>query len=179
MIRALGLCVAMSGLVVAGCAHAPRTATGRSSLEAEANNTLAMMTARDPSLQPLMEQAAGYVVFPAVSQGGFIVGGAGGRGVVYEQGRPVGFAELSQASVGAQVGGQKFAELIIVRDPNTLARMKAGTFDFGGQASATAIRSGTAAATQFGDNGVAVFIQPEGGAMLNLSLTGQRIKFTG
>ena len=61
---------------------------------------------------------------------------AGGRGVIYEQGRQVGFAKLSEASVGAQVGGQKFAELVIVRDQFTLDKLKAGTFDFGAQAQA-------------------------------------------
>jgi lipid-binding SYLF domain-containing protein len=167
------------GCLVLGCASAPKTTEQRSALNTEADQTINLMVAADPSLRPLLDQAAGYVVFPDVKQGGFVVGGAGGKGVLYERGRPVGFAELSQASVGAQVGGQKYAELIILRDQAALDRMKASNFDFGGQASAVAIKSGAGSSATFGESGAAVFIKPKGGAMLNVSVTGQKIRFTG
>jgi lipid-binding SYLF domain-containing protein len=165
--------------IVAGCATAPKTKSERMSLQAAAENTVADMRSRDPSLQMVMDRAAGYIVFPSVAQGGFIVGGASGNGVIYEGGRMVGFAQLSRGSLGLQAGGQKLAELIVVRDPQTLERIRAGSFDFGGQASAVALRSGAAGTTSFSNNGVAVFVDTKGGAMLNLSLTGQRIRVTG
>jgi lipid-binding SYLF domain-containing protein len=161
-----------------GCASAPKTTAQRNIIRSDADQALATMTAADPSLRPLLDQAAGYVVFPEVKQGGFIVGGAGGKGVLYERGVPVGFAEMSQASVGAQVGGQSYSELIILRDQYALDRLKASKFDVGGQASATAIRAGAASAANFSGSGVAVFVKPRGGAMLNVSLTGQKIRFT-
>jgi lipid-binding SYLF domain-containing protein len=137
------------------------------------------MTSQDPSLRPLLDQAVGYVVFPEIKQGGAIVGGAGGKGVVYEHGVPTGYAELSQASIGAQIGGQTFAELVIVRDAAMLQQLKQGKFEVGGQASATMLRAGAASATEFNEKGLAVVVMPHGGAMLNLSLTGQRIRMTG
>jgi lipid-binding SYLF domain-containing protein len=137
------------------------------------------MVAADPSLRPVLDQAAGYVVFPDVRQGGFVVGGASGKGVLYERGQPVGFAELSQASVGAQVGGQKFSELIVLRDQTALDRIRASNFDFGSQVSAVAVRTGAGSATTFGENGAAVFVKPKAGAMLNVSVTGQTIRFRG
>jgi len=178
MLRMLGFLFLVTGLGV-GCASAPKTASQRAALDSEADRTVSEMTSRDPDLGPLLDRSAGYVVFPDVKQGGMIVGGAGGKGVLYQHGRPVGYAELSQASVGAQVGGQAFSEILVLRDQPAVDRMKAGTFDVGGQASATIVKSGAAAASQFGENGVAVFVSPKGGAMLNVSVTGQRVKFTG
>jgi lipid-binding SYLF domain-containing protein len=177
MTKALGL-IAAAGLLVVGCAHAPKTEAARQDLTQQAQVTLQDMQSRDPNLQALLNSSAGYIVFPKVAQGGFIVGAGSGKGVVFQNGQPIGFATLNRGSVGAQVGGQTFAELIVVRDAYTLQRIKAGQFNLGAQASAVAITYGASAATRF-NNGVAVFVQPHGGAELNLSLTGQRIKFHG
>jgi lipid-binding SYLF domain-containing protein len=164
--------------VVAGCASTPRTQAKRTELHNQAAEAKEAMLSKDPGVRSLLDQSAGYIVFPEVKEGGFIVGGAGAEGVVFEHGRPTGYAKLSRASVGAQVGGQKYAELVAVRDRYTLDKMKAGDMDFGGRASATILKAGAATATTFGDNGVAVVIDPIGGAMVNASVSGQRIKVT-
>ena len=164
--------------VVAGCAGTPRTQAKRTELERDAAQAQEAMLNKDPSVRSLIDQSAGYIVFPEVKEGGFIVGGAGAEGVVYERGRPVGYAELSRASVGAQIGGQKYAELVAVRDKFALDKMKSGDLDLGGQASAVILKAGAATATNFGEKGVAVVIDPIGGAMVNASVSGQRIKTT-
>jgi lipid-binding SYLF domain-containing protein len=178
MLRILGQLVIVGALAVGGCASAPKSASARSELEMDAARAKQAMLTKDPALHSLLDQAAGYIVFPEVKQGGFVVGAANGKGVVYEKGRFVGYANLTEASVGAQVGGQKFAEMVIVRDRFTLDKIKSGSLDVGAQASAVIIRQGVAAATQFGNNGVAVVIDPLGGAMVNASVSGQRIKTT-
>jgi lipid-binding SYLF domain-containing protein len=174
----LGLCLALGGGVF-GCASSPKTATQKASLHEDAQQTVAKMTARDPGLQTLLDQSAGYLVFPEVKQGGFVVGGAGGKGVLFEKGRPVGFAELSQASVGAQIGGQKYSEIVVIRDQFALDRVRASNIDLGAQASAVIVKAGAAATTRFNDSGLAVFVQPTAGAMVNASVTGQRVRITG
>jgi lipid-binding SYLF domain-containing protein len=166
------------GALLAGCASAPKTPAERAQLEQDAAMRLEAMLQKDVSLRPLLDRSAGYIVFPEVSEGGFIAGGAGARGVVYERGVPTGWAQLSRVSVGAQVGGQKYAELVAVRDPFTFSKIKSGNLNVGGQASATILRAGAAAATNFGENGVAVVIDPIGGAMVNVSVSGQRIRAT-
>jgi lipid-binding SYLF domain-containing protein len=166
------------GCLIVGCAAAPKTAEKQNTLKSQAAETVAQMTADDPSLQSVLDQAAGYVVFPSVKEGGFIVGGAGAEGVVFERGAQVGFAELSRASVGAQVGGQKYSEVLVLQTQEALQRVKTNTFDFGAEASAVAVRAGAASTANF-SNGAAAFVKPIGGAMLNVSLTGQRIKFSG
>jgi lipid-binding SYLF domain-containing protein len=164
-------------LAVGGAASAKHGEEG-AALVTQAENTVEVMASRDAGLRPLLNRSAGYIVFPRVGEGGFIVGGAGGKGVLFENGRVAGYAKLSKVSAGAIAGGQKFAELVVIRDQGTLARLKEGKFDVGASASAVAIRSGAAAQTQFGEKGVAVFVHSEAGAMVNLSLSGQHIKIT-
>jgi lipid-binding SYLF domain-containing protein len=174
--RIIGLLLATSG-IFAACAHAPKTTAKRQELVAEAEGTVREMMSRDPSLQPVLQAAAGYIVFPAVKQGGFIVGGAAGKGVLFESGQPSGFADLNQASIGAQIGGQSYSEIVVLQDRAALDRVKSGTFNMGAQASAVVLREGAAASTQF-RSGVAVFVHSRGGAMVNASLSGQSIRVT-
>ena len=178
MIRNVARLMLVGAAVVAGCAGTPRTQAKRSQLEGQAAEAKEAMLNKDPSVRSLLDQSAGYIIFPEVKEGGFIVGGAGAEGVVYENGRPAGYATLSRASVGAQIGGQKYAELVAVRDRFTLDKIKAGDLDLGAQASAVILKAGAATATNFSDKGIAVVIDPIGGAMVNASISGQRIKTT-
>jgi lipid-binding SYLF domain-containing protein len=166
------------GLVLglAACATAPKTPAGRDALAANAVSTLQTMKATDPDLQSLLDRSYGYAVFPEIGKGGFIAGGAYGRGVLYEQGRLVGYVELNQGSIGAQIGAQTFAELIVLRDRSELERLRAGNFSVSGNASAVALTTGAAASARFVD-GVAVFTMPRGGIMAELSVSGQQINF--
>jgi lipid-binding SYLF domain-containing protein len=170
--------VAAAAVVFAGaCASAPDTEEEQASLEARAESTKAEMIARDPGLQTLLNRASGYVVFPSIGKGGVIVGGAAGTGVVYERGQVIGYAELNQGSIGAQLGGQTFGELMVFGDPNTWQRFLLGEeFSTGGNVSAVAVNKGAAAGANF-RSGVGVFVMPKGGLMLDISVAGQTLKF--
>src|SRR5436305_619354 len=108
----LALCLA----AVTGIA----TARADEDLKTEATQTIDAFKKADPGLTGFFSDAAGYAVFPTVGKGGLIVGGAHGKGVVYEKGKSVGQASLSQASIGAQAGGQAFAEVIFFDSPTAL-----------------------------------------------------------
>lgn len=143
----------------------------------EAESTLAQFRSKDPSLTKFFDSAYGYAIFPKVTKGAAGVGAAHGKdGVVWEQGRVVGNAELTQITVGAQLGGQDFSELIFFQDKGTLDRFKAGQTKFSANASAVAATSGAAAASDFAD-GVAVFTMPLGGLMFEASIGGQSFRF--
>jgi lipid-binding SYLF domain-containing protein len=169
-------CACAGALITAACATTPTTRAEERSLESRAASTLETMKARDARLGELLDSSVGYAVFPEIGKGGALVGGAFGRGVVYERGEPVGYLKLSQASIGAQLGGQTFAELIVFNDPRALARLKAGNFDMGGNVSAVALTSGAARAAQF-EGGAAVFVMPRGGLMVDISVSGQEIQY--
>lgn len=174
MTKLLGV-VAVASLCAVGCAHAPTTAGGRAELTSAARRSVDDMVARDPGLRSRLDQAAGYVVFPNVGEGGFLVGGGAGVGVVFEHGRVTGYAELRHASAGALFGGQSYSELIVVNDRRKLDAMRSGDFDFGVKAQAVIVGTGASANADF-SRGMAVFVHPLRGAMVNASLTGQRVR---
>src|SRR5262245_48998115 len=107
-----------------GCSTAPRSESSQQDLMVQADGTLARFRASDPSLAARMNEAAGWAVFPSIGKGGAGVGGAFGRGVVYEQGRPIGFATVTQGSIGLQLGGQVYSELLLF-DANALRNFQA------------------------------------------------------
>jgi len=137
---------------------------------------LTKMESRDAGLRDLIDRSAGYAIFPSIGKGGLIVGGAYGKGEVYQNGRLVGYAELSQATVGAQLGGQTYSELVVFENQTALNRFTGGNFEFSGNASAVALKSGAAATAKF-DHGIAVFTMPKGGAMLEASIGGQKFSY--
>src|SRR5262245_57277057 len=128
MCMALALMVVVGVLV--GCATAPTSSSERDALLAEATASLQQMRTQDPGVGELVRRGYGYALFPKVTKGGLGVGGAYGRGVVYEQGRHVGYSDLSQASLGLQAGGQTFSELLVFESKNALEQFKAGQFNF-------------------------------------------------
>jgi lipid-binding SYLF domain-containing protein len=163
-------------MLVLGCNTAPKTAAEKDQLRTDAQSTIHKMEGTDPSLRDLLNRSYGYVVFPSIGKGGLIVGGAFGRGVVYQGGSTIGTAELSQASIGAQLGGATFAEIVVFETREAMDKFRTGKFEFGADAQAVLLKSGAAGATSF-RNGVAVIQMPQGGAMAGISLTGQKLKY--
>jgi lipid-binding SYLF domain-containing protein len=170
------MAVAALILVSTGCSTAPKTQAEKRSLVAEADAAVTSMVARDPSLRDFIDRAPGYAIFPDVGKAGAIVGGAYGRGIVYERGRPVGFAELNQGSIGAQLGAQSYSELIVFENEAALNRLKAGNFDVGAEASAVALKAGAGKSARF-EGGVAVFQHTRGGLMAAAAVNGQKLNY--
>jgi lipid-binding SYLF domain-containing protein len=129
-----------------------------------------------PDLEVFFDQAYGYAVFPRVKKGGLGVGGARGKGVVFEQGEPIGSATLTQATVGFQAGGQVYSEVIFFENEEALDRFTEGGFKLAAQAAAVAADKGVSTDAAYSD-GVAIFTMTKGGLMYEASVGGQRFKF--
>ena len=142
----------------------------------DARQTVANFRRADPSLDQFFSRSAAYVVFPGVGKGGYLVGGAHGTGVLFEGGVPAGKVTLNQVTVGAQVGGQEYAEIMFLETPRVVADFKAGKINLSAQASAVALSDGAAAIARF-KNGVAIFTKVKGGLMAEASVGGQQFKF--
>ena len=170
---ALGL---SSALLAVACSTAPKSTEARSDLLAKAETALDEATAKDPTLEPVLNSSAGYAVFPNIGKGGVIVGGAYGKGVLYERGRMVGYCDLTQGSIGAQLGGQAFTEIVVFETEDALQRFKTDEYSFNAQATAVAVRSGAARNARF-ENGVAVFITAQSGLMAEASVGGQKVRY--
>ena len=97
-------------------------------------------------------------------------------GQLIEQGEPVGFCDLTQATVGAQIGGQSYSQIIFFEYEEAIDHFKTGNFAFAAQASAVAVRAGASADADY-DRGVAVFTGSQGGLMAEASIGGQKFRF--
>jgi len=173
--RVAAVLAVVAGLLVS-CSTAPSTVGGRDELVQQATSALGEMNREDSGLDELTRKAYGYAMFPEVAKGGLVFGGGYGRGVVYEQGQHIGYADLSQASFGLQVGGQTYSELIVFENKAALERLKQGRIDLAADASAVILKTGAAANARFVD-GFAVFVRPIGGAMAEATVGGQQVTY--
>ncbi|MBN8281414.1 MAG: lipid-binding SYLF domain-containing protein [Gammaproteobacteria bacterium] len=145
-------------------------------LEKRAAAALESFQKADSTLAAKLSRAAGYAVFPNVGKGGFVIGGAHGRGVAYEGGRVIGRAKITQVTVGAQIGGKAFRELILFETREALDRFKASKFEMNAQASAVAAAEGVSKDARYRE-GVLVLTQAIRGLMAEASVGGQRFLF--
>jgi lipid-binding SYLF domain-containing protein len=141
--------------------------------------------------------AHGYAVFPTIGKGGVGVGGAYGKGRVYEKGRYIGDTSMTQLSIGFQLGAQGFSQIVFFENEQALKTFTQGEYEFGAEASAVAITAGASAkagttgvsanANVEGDkaakvvglynNGMAIFTLVKGGVMYEATVSGQKFKF--
>ena len=139
----------------------------------------------------------GYAVFPTIGKGGVGVGGAYGKGRVYAKGKYVGNTSMAQVTVGFQLGGQAYSEIIFFEDERAFKEFTGGNFEFGADASAIAITaSANAKASSTGASagasatknkattaggyhkGMATFTVAKGGLMYEASIGGQKFSYT-
>jgi len=142
----------------------------------KAEQTAATFKEKDPGLSKFFESAAGYVVFPSVAKGAMGVGGAHGKGVLFEKGEPIGRSSLTQVTIGFQLGGQAYSEIIFFENDKSLNRFKGGEFELAAQASAVAATVGVSADLAY-SGGVAVLTMAKGGLMYEASVGGQKFSY--
>ncbi len=141
----------------------------------------------------------GYALFPTIGKGGIGIGGAYGEGRVYRGGNHVGDTSMAQVTIGFQLGGQAYSQIIFFEDQRAFREFTSGQFEFGAQASAVAITAGASAEASTGGSaaagasggshnaktvsagyrkGMAVFTVAKGGLMYEASIGGQKFSYT-
>ncbi len=153
---------------------------------------------KSDAVKPFFDEAYGYAVFPTVGKGGIILGGAYGSGRVYLQDKISGTTTLMKVSIGFQLGGQAFSEIIFFKDERAYNEFTAENFEFDGSLSAVVITAAAQAQTSTQGNtagaslgpatgaqaetsytkGMAVFVHTLGGLMYEMSVGGQKFTFT-
>ena len=130
----------------------------------------------DPLLNNLFNNAFGYVIFPNIGKGGFGVGGATGNGAVFEGGKLVGMAKMTQLTLGFQAGGQSYREVIFFESKKDLDNFKENNLAFSAQASAIIATEGASGDVKY-NNGVMIFTHPKAGLMYEASVGGQKFSY--
>jgi lipid-binding SYLF domain-containing protein len=142
------------------------------------------------------DKSYGYAVFPTVGKAGIGIGGARGEGRVYRGGAYVGDTVLTQLTIGLQLGGQAYSQVIFFKDKRAFDEFTSGNFEFGAQASAVVVTAGASAgagttgtsagasggkkdATTVGEfyKGMATFVIAKGGLMFEAAVGGQKFSF--
>jgi len=165
-----------AALALAGSAlAAPAEAQKEKDLK-EIEYVIATMTDKDSGMVQWFKESYGYAVFPNVGKAGLGIGGAHGNGIVYRAGDPVGKTELTQVTVGFQLGGQSFVEVIFFKDQTAFDDFTRGNFEFGARASAVAFSAGASADLAY-NAGVAVVTMTKGGLMYEATVGGQKFKY--
>jgi lipid-binding SYLF domain-containing protein len=172
---AVVLVLALMLVNLVGCSTEPRTQEAKDALSADVDSAIKDMQITDPGFDKFLKDSYAYAVFPTVGKGAFIVGGAYGKGMVY-QGEMIGYSDISQANVGLQAGGQTYKEVICFQNDDALKNFEAGKLKFSADASAVALKSGASASAKFQD-GVVVFTHPNGGLMFEASIGGQSFSY--
>ncbi len=145
------------------------------------------------------QSSIGYAVFPAIGKGGIGIGGAYGEGKVYQQGKLIGTTSMTQVTIGLQLGGQAYSQIIFFENQAALDNFTSGNFEFGAQATAVAITAGASAQASTGGGasagasggknnadtasagyrkGMPIFTVAKGGLMYEASLGGQKFSYT-
>jgi lipid-binding SYLF domain-containing protein len=164
-------------LLFAGVFYSTATAGWDPSEEDHARVAVERFKNSASGLSRFFETAYGYVVFPEVYKGGFmVVGGGHGKGYVYEESRLVGRSTITQLSVGPQLGGQSFSEIIFFKGKADLDNFKRGNYELSAQVAAIIVTTGMATNTDY-SNGVAVFVLPKAGVMAEATVGGQKFSY--
>lgn len=146
-------------------------------LETMARTTMNDFRTRDRTIVPFFGESFGYAVFPKIAKGGAGVGAAAGDGVVYNnEGNVIGYARMSQGSIGIQLGGQSFSQIVFFENEGAFRSFRADDMEFSANASAVAAESGSGAAADY-EEGVAVFVIPRGGLMFEAGIGGQKFDY--
>lgn len=142
---------------------------------ADAAATIERLQQKHPELKKELANSWGFAVFPMVGRASAVLGGAYGQGEVFEQGKSIGFATLSQMTIGVQLGGQTFSELVIFPKKEALEEFRGGKVAFTANASAVIVKAAASGTTNF--DGVTAHAYSRGGMLLELSLGGQKFMF--
>lgn len=150
-----------------------------------------------PVVAKFYDISYGYAVFPIIGKAGFVIGGSYGNGQVYEGGKVTGKSRVIKGSIGFQLGGKVFSQIIFFLDKRAYDEFTRGDFEFdataqavvvtaGGEAQigTAGVSAGASAGPQTGVqasigyvNGMATFVHAKGGLMYELSVGGQRFTF--
>jgi lipid-binding SYLF domain-containing protein len=147
-------------LIASAAALVPLTAAGTALADAKrqalVNDSLGaaqrVIDSRDyPDAARHMKNARAVLIMPSFAQAAFLIGGAGGRGVLLARSAPgdwsyPAFYTMGSGSFGLQVGGRVQEIVLIVLTDKGLNSLLESRFKFGAEAGVTVVNAGVGVA---------------------------------
>lgn len=156
----------------------PAYAADAASIDRRAQETLGRLYATKPGVRPIVQHAAGVLVYPRVFKAGIGLGGDYGEGALIERGRTTGYYNLVSGSIGFQLGAQVRSQVFVFTDPAALTKFKATDgwkVGVDGSAVIAEFGAGGSIDTNTANKPVIVFVLGEKGLMYNINLEGSKI----
>lgn len=170
---AAGLCGILP-LAVASSARAETAAKIDAGVEAARDQCAAQIQGCNAAA----EKAQGLLVFPEVTKAAIGVGGSYGEGALIVGDKTAGYYSTASASVGLQLGAEKYAQIIMFMTAEALDKFRNSSgWEAGANAQVTMIDEGKAAniSSVVADNPVIAFVFGQKGLMGDLSVQGSKI----
>lgn len=148
------------------------------SIDRRAQETLGRLYAVKPGVRPIIQRAAGVLVYPRVYKAGIGLGGDYGEGALIEHGRTTGYYNLVSGSIGLQLGAQVRSQIFVFTDRHALDKFKASNgwkVGVDGSAVIAEFGAGGTIDSNTANKPVIVFVLGEKGLMYNINLEGSKI----
>ena len=145
-------------------------------LHAEVLAALKQLQQKHPEIKKVLDESAGYAVVPSIGRASLVLGGAYGIGEVFVHDRVIGYAAIVELTIGVQVGGTTFHELVVFHDEGSLKRFKSGKFAFAADAALEIVKAGGQKSHGFGASS-SIYVFADGGMLLDLAIGGQKFIF--
>lgn len=97
---------------------------GGAQIDARVDATQAFLEERYPGTRDLAARSAGVLYMPLITEAGFGIGGAYGRGALRIQGATVDYYSATKASIGFQIGAQQYAHALFFTTPQALEEFR-------------------------------------------------------
>lgn len=174
------LACATLAMVAAFATVAAPAAQARSAAQItnEGRRTLQQLDQQVPRSHRFARHARAVLVFPAIYKAGLVIGGESGNGVLFINGRPSGYYNLSGGTWGLQIGAQKFSYVVFFMNDSSLRYLrKSGGFAAGTGPSIAVINQGVGAEANTTTLTKDVYAFPfnQKGLMADLTLQGTKI----
>jgi lipid-binding SYLF domain-containing protein len=156
----------------------PAIAASGTLLEQDSAAALQALYAQTPAAKSLGEKAKGILVFPNIVKAGFVIGGQGGDGVLFENGKVTGVYNTAAVSVGLQAGVQNFGYALFFITDSALKNLKTSAgFELGVGPSIVFVDAGMAKAltTMTLQSDIYAFIFNQKGLMAGVGLQGSKV----
>jgi lipid-binding SYLF domain-containing protein len=167
-----------AGLVIATIAFLSTRVASADDLTNDSRRALQQLVAQSPAAAKANSKALAVLVFPRVVKAGFVVGGQGGKGILFFHGQPNGRYRTVAASYGLQAGVQKYGYALFFMNQRSVDWINTTRgWEIGTGPSVVIVDKGMARSftTSTLHSGIYAFIFDQQGLMAGLGLQGSKI----
>jgi len=153
-------------------------AADAAAIESDSKAALAKLYETTPAAKKLGDKAKAVLVFPSILKAGLIIGGQGGNGALFADGKTVAYYNISAASYGLQAGVQEFGyAMFLMTDAARTYMDKSEGWEVGVGPNIVVMDEGAAKAltTTTAKDDVYAFIFGQKGLMAGIGIQGSKI----